>query len=132
MTRDDYKQLFDNALATEHGLHLSFGDWYTAERVRAQFYRVREHIRRNALRDLPRPVSPSGEALPLTRKALQAARRSPYDCLSFRLVDGNLYIIKRERLPAHDDALEAIESIPLTADGFASLPPWPPRMRCRH
>ena len=45
MTRDDYKDILNQALQEEHGIRLPFNDWAVAEFVRAQLYRFRSRLR---------------------------------------------------------------------------------------
>ncbi len=63
---------------------MPFHDWEIAGCVRAQLYRLREKLRfREFCHD--------------------------YDCLTFRLVEGDLCIILRAEVPSVDDAIQAVE-----------------------
>ncbi len=102
MTRDDYKSILDQALKAENGLRLPFHDWEIAGCVRAQLYRLREQFR---FREL----------------------RYDYDCLTFRLVDGDLCIVRRAEVPSVDDAIQAVEPAQMTKSDALGLPTWPHR-----
>jgi len=100
MTRDDYKSILDQALKAEHGIRLSFGEEHQAGLARAQFYRIREYLRR------------------------QEGRRD-YDPLTFRLWNGDLCIIKRPDVPLVDDHVIWTDPVPMTKRDTLGLPTWP-------
>ena len=102
MTRDDYRAILDQAMKAEHGLRLPFGDWEISGCVRAQLYRLREKLR---FRDLC----------------------FDYDCLSFRLVEADLCIIRRVEVPPIDDAIQSIQPAQMTRAENVDLPTWPHR-----
>ena len=104
MTRDDYRAILDQALQAEHGLRLPLHDWNTAGRVRAQLYRLREKLRfRESCGD--------------------------YDCLTFRLADGDLCVIRRVKVPPVDDAIQTLRPVNMTAAEAVGLPTWPHERR---
>ena len=102
MTRDDYRAILDQALKAENGLRLPFGDWNIAGRVRAQLYRLREKFR-------------FGELC------------YDYDCLTFRLVEGDLCIVRGVEVPPIDDAIRTIQPAQMTKSDRVALPTWPHR-----
>ena len=104
MTRDDYRAILDQALKAENGLRLPFHDWEIAGCVRAQLYRLREKLR---FRELC----------------------YDYDCLTFRLVDGDLCIVRRVKVPPVDDAIQDVEPVPMTKGDALGLPTWPHERR---
>ena len=100
MTRDDYRKLLDQALRAEHGIRLPFNDGAVAEFVRAQLYRFRSRLRyRKECRD--------------------------YDCLTFRLKDGDLCIIREECVPPVDDEMKPVEPVALSEREALGLPVYP-------
>ncbi len=107
VTRDDYKEILDQALQAEHGIRLPYSDWAVAEYVRAQLYRLRSRLRyRKGCRD--------------------------YDCLTFRLMEGDLCIIREECVPPVDDELKPVEPVALSEREALGLPVYPrPRRRVR-
>ena len=104
MTRDDYRAILDQALKAENGLRLPFHDWEIAGCVRAQLYRLREKLR---FRELC----------------------YDYDCLTFRLVDGDLCIVRRAIVPPIDDVIQAVQSVHMTEAERVGLPTWPRKLR---
>jgi len=104
MTRDDYRAILDQALKAENGLRLPFHDWQISGCVRAQLYRLRERLR---------------------RKEFCCA----YDCLSFRLVDADLCIIRNAKVPPVDDAISSVRPVPMDRGEAANLPTWPRKQR---
>ena len=100
MIRDDYRKILDQALQAKHGIRLPFNDWAVAEFVRAQLYRFRSRLRyRKGCRD--------------------------YDFLTFRLMEGDLYIIREECVPPVDDKMKPVEPVALSereALGLQRLP----------
>ena len=104
MTRDDYRAILDQALKAENGLRLPFGDWEIAGCVRAQLYRLREKLRFHEL-------------------------CYDYDCLTFRLVEGDLCIVRRAEVPSVDDAIQSVEPAQMTKSERVGLPTWPRKLR---
>ncbi len=102
MTRDDYRSILDQALKAENGLRLPFGDWEIAGRVRAQLYRLREKLR-------------FGELC------------FDYDSLTFRLVEGDLCIVRQMKVPPIDDVIQTVEPVKMTRGDALGLPTWPHR-----
>lgn len=107
MTRDDYRAILDQALKAENGLRLPFQDWEIAGCVRAQLYRLRERLRHESF-------------------------LNEYDHLTFRLVDGDLCIIRRVKVPPVDDAIQDVEPVPMTKSDALGLPTWPRERRRMH
>ncbi len=100
MTRDDYKDILDQALQAEHGIRLQYSNWAVADLVRAQLYRLRDRLRyRKGCRD--------------------------YDCLTFRLKDGDLWIIREECVPPVDDEMKPVEPVALSEREALGLPVYP-------
>ncbi len=100
MTRSEYKEILDQALQAEHGICLPYSDWNMAGRVRAQLYRLRDRLRyRKGCRD--------------------------YDCLTFRLMEGNLCIIREEYVPPVDDEIKPVEPVALSEWEALGLPVYP-------
>ena len=92
MTRDDYLALLRQALTSQHGVALEFGDWVKAEQARSRIYRLRSALRRagdNSFDDLSLVMKPFG----------------------------GLWIVRRDRLPRRngEDGLSA-KSRPLSSD----------------
>ncbi len=100
MIPDDYRKLLDQALQAEHGIRLPFNDWDVAGFVRAQFYRLRDRLR--YLKDC-----------------------RDYDCLTFRLKDGDLCIIREECVPPVDDKMKPVEPVALSEREALGLPVYP-------
>ena len=70
----------------------------------AQLYRLRERLRREQY-------------------------LNEYDHLTFRLVDGDLCIIRRVKVPPVDDAIQAVEPAQMTKAERVGLPTWPRKLR---
>ena len=100
MIRDDYSKILDQALRAEHGIRLPFNDWVMAGRVRAQLYRLRDRLR--YLKDC-----------------------RDYDCLTFRLMEGDLCIIREEYVPPVDDEIKPVEPVALSEWEALGLPVYP-------
>ena len=100
MIRADYRKLLDQARQAEHGIRLPYSDGAVAEFVRAQLYRLRSRLRyRKGCRD--------------------------YDCLTFRLKDGDLCIIREECVPPVDDEMKHVEPVALSEWEALGLPVYP-------
>ena len=100
MIRDEYRNLLNQALEAGHGIRLPFGTWAEANFARMQFYRLREGLRRS-----------------------EGCRT--YDPLTFRLVEGNLCIIRRDRVPPPEDRLSPIQPVSMSKKEAVDLPVWP-------
>ena len=100
LIREEYKTIMNHALQAEHGIRLPFGDRRTSDFARAQFYRLRERLRREeGCRD--------------------------YDPLTFRIVDGNLCVVRRDRVPPPEDRLSPIQPVSMSKGEARNLPVWP-------
>ncbi len=105
MTPSEYKEILDQALQAEHGIRLPYGDWVMAGRVRAQLYRLRDRLR-----------------------YLEDCR--DYNCLTFRLMEGDLCIIREEYVPPVDDEIKPVEPVAMSEWEALGLPVYPrPRRR---
>jgi len=84
VNRHDYVALLREALSSQHGVALEFGDWVKAEKARRRIYSLRDALRR--------------------------AGDDSFDILSLVMQPhGRLLIVRRDRLPRRDieDGLSA-------------------------
>jgi hypothetical protein len=129
MTRDDYLALLDRALASPHGIRLTYGDGQTAHRVRAKLYSIRDDIRAE-LRgkrqtDPAATYDVSGKFIGIVDILRpKPPVPTPYDGLRLRIFEGDLFILPTvERLPV--DALPPSEAYDIDLAEASALPPWP-------
>ncbi len=106
ITRDDYRAILDLALKADHGIRLPFGDHRAAEFVRAQFYRVRSRLRQ-----------------------LYCKGCHDHDCLTFRLRDGDLCILRNEWVSPTEDEMQPVEPIAMSLAEALSIPTYPRKRR---
>ena len=104
ITRDDYRAILDLALKADHGIRLPFGDRRAAEFVRAQFYRVRSRQR-------------------------YCKGCHDYDCLTFRLRDGDPCIIRNEWVPPTENEMKPVKPIAMSLAEALGIATYPRRRR---
>ena len=104
MTRDDDQAILDLALKADHGIRLPLGDHRAAEFDRRPFYRLRSRLRHDE-------------------------GCHDHDCLTFRLRDGDLCILRNEWMPPTEDEMQPVEPIAMSLAEALGIPTYPRRRR---
>jgi hypothetical protein len=136
--QDGLLTLFKQALMSPTGaIRMPFGDVEEAIRLRRKLYKSREKVRDEERRKQPRrslgPVltyDACGKPIGVTDVFLPKVPEmsTPYDCLQFRIVDGDL-VIRRAPERVLDEASANAPPLPEAYDMASSevkaLPKWP-------
>ena len=88
-TREDYERILRGAVASDHGLRIPARSYALAYLVREKLYKTRERLRRKE-------------------------KCRDYDCLEFRILDGDLILYRRDIMAFADDGLEVPEATPIS------------------
>ncbi len=89
MTHEDYEKILRAAAESNHGLRIPTRSYALAYLVREKLYKAREKVRRKE-------------------------KRRDYDCLKFRILDGDLILYRQDVMAPADDGLDIPDATPIS------------------